>query len=167
MQITTSLHPPPPQIKSTFTVRIKNCATKILLRLIHFTRKISLPLHFGADRKWKEKWFPSLLTSSAPAVGVTANLGSGANFTTSAKGTFVSATSPAMRITILINAKSKMRDVPWLPGKLIPYIDLPRSGQRSGLKDKWLKILHSSALAWEVGMLWLSFCQSLNTYPGE
>lgn len=49
--------------------------------------------------------FPNLLTSSAPGVGVTANLGSGANFTTSAKDTFLSATSPAMRFTILINAK--------------------------------------------------------------
>lgn len=102
---------------------------------------------FWSRQEMKRKMtFPGLLTSSAPVVGVTANLGSGANFTTSAKDTFVSARSPAMRITILINAKSKMRDVPWLPGKLILYIDLPCSGQHSGLKDKWRKILHSNAV---------------------
>lgn len=49
----------------------------------------------------------SPLTSSAPAAGVTTNLGAGANFTTSAKDTLVSATSPAMRIAILINTQKQ------------------------------------------------------------
>lgn len=137
-------------------------------KLIYFTRRISKPLHFEADRKWKGKWYCQTCSPPQPLGWVWQPVWARA---------LISQHQPRTHSSLLqalqwesqhwSMQKNTMRDVPWLPGKLIHYIDLPWSGQHSGLKDKWEKILHSYELAWEVGTLWLSFCQSLNLYPGE